>query len=244
MATKKGIYEQDGRQFLVTRTSPDSVKIGLDCGDHDHEDYIVGRIEEDRRWGLGRKDSGSFHEGDFLEAAEQCTSELSEECDSLDAIEQVDDFFSTEVALSLPDRLVIPDDYLILPSQPVIVCTFDADNPGPYVTEHTIVTPLVRPDGKQIILTVTGTLVHGADPSNTEYRIQDEGASLDYLRSNGINDDDELRSSVREVLSRFDVPVECQDDGRLTADVADGSGNAINVGMFANACLAVSNLAG
>ncbi len=244
MATVKGIYEHYGRRFLITRTSPDSVKIGLDCGDHDHEDYVVGRIEGDRRWGLGRKDSGSFHEGDFLEAVEQCTSELSEECDSLDAIEQVDDFFSTEVTLNLRSRLGIPDKYEITSSAPTIFCTMDADNPGFDVTHHDIVTPLVRPDGEQIRLIVTGTLVHGAEPPDTDYRIHDEGASLGYLRSNGMTDDDELRSSVQRVLSRSEVPVKCEDDGRLTADLADGGGNAIDVSMFADACLAVSRLAG
>ena len=168
MATEKGIYEHFGQQFLITRTSPDSVRIGINCGDHDHEDYIVGRIEGDRRWGLGRKDSGSFHEGDFLEAVEQCTSELSEECDSLDAIEQVDDFFSTEVALSLRDRLGIPDEYEINSLDATIFCTLDADNPGFDVTHYDIVTPLVRPDGGQIRLTVTGIQTHGAKPSDME----------------------------------------------------------------------------
>ena len=130
MVTEKGIYRHFGQRFLITRTSPDSVRIGLNCGDHDHEDYIVGRIEGDRRWGLGRKDSGSFHEGDFLEAVEQCTSELSEECNCLDAIEQVDDFFSTEVTLSLRDRLGIPYEYEKNCLGAMTFCTMDADNPG------------------------------------------------------------------------------------------------------------------
>ena len=149
MATVKGTYEQDGRQFLVTRTSLDSVKIRLDCGDHNHEDYIVGRIEGDTGWGLGRKDSGSFHEGDFLEAVEQCTSKLAEECDSLEAIEQVDDFFSTEVTLSLHGRLGIRDEYQVTAIEPIIYCTMDADNPGGVVTNCDIDTPLVRPVGEQ-----------------------------------------------------------------------------------------------
>lgn len=130
MAIEKGIYEHDGRQFVVTRTSPDSVKIGLDCIDHDHEDYIVGRIEGDKGWGLGRKDSGSFHDGDFLEALERCTSELSKECDSLDAIEQVDDFFSTEVIPTLRDRLGITEEHQVIAYAPVIFCTFQAGNSG------------------------------------------------------------------------------------------------------------------
>ena len=30
---------------MVTRTSPGSVTVGLECDKHDHEGYIVGRIE-------------------------------------------------------------------------------------------------------------------------------------------------------------------------------------------------------
>ena len=149
MATKKGIYEQDGRQFLITRTSSDSATIGLDCGDHDHEDYIVGRIEGDKRWGLGRKDSGSFHEGDFLEAVELHIEACRASATLWRAIEQVDDFFSNEVALSLRDRLGIPAEYQVIAYEPTIYCTMDAGDPGADVTQYAIVTPLVRPVGEQ-----------------------------------------------------------------------------------------------
>ena len=106
MTIDRGMYEYAGRQFVATRTSPDSVTIALSCDDHDHEDYVVGRIEGGRGWGVGRKDSGYPHEGDsFLEAVEHCATMLAEECDSLDAIEQVDDFFESAVMPALEDRL-------------------------------------------------------------------------------------------------------------------------------------------
>ena len=105
MTADKGAYEHDGRQLVVTRTSPDSVTVGLDCGDPDHVKYIVGRIEGDRGWGVGRKESGHPHEGDFSVAVEHCAAKLVEECDSLDAIKQVDEFFSADVIHTLNDRL-------------------------------------------------------------------------------------------------------------------------------------------
>ena len=106
MTLDRGIYEHGGRQFEVTRTSPDSVTIALVCDDHDHEEYIVGRIEEDTGWGVGRRESGEPFDGDsFLEAVEYSATMLSEECVSLDAIEQVDDFFESEVIPPLKDRL-------------------------------------------------------------------------------------------------------------------------------------------
>ena len=106
MTIVSGKYEHEGKQFDITRTSSDSVTVALNCGDHDHEDYIVGRIEGDGGWGVGRKDSGYPHEGDsFLEAVEHCATMISEECASLDAIEQVDGFFESDVMPALEDRL-------------------------------------------------------------------------------------------------------------------------------------------
>ena len=106
MASVKGMYEYSGRQFDVTRTSPDSVKIGLNCGDHDHEDYIVGTIEGEVGWVVGRKASGYPRDGDtFLEAVQHCAAMLSEECDSLNTVAEVDEFFDNEVVPALKDRL-------------------------------------------------------------------------------------------------------------------------------------------
>ena len=58
MTIVSGKYEHEGKQFDITRTSSDSVTVALNCGDHDHEDYIVGRIEGDGRWGMGRRTEG------------------------------------------------------------------------------------------------------------------------------------------------------------------------------------------
>lgn len=106
MTIDRGMYEHGGRQFEVTRTFPDSVTIALVCDDHDHEEYIVGRIEGETGWGVGRRESGEPFDGDsFHGAVEYCATMLSEECVSLDAVGQVDDFFESEVIPPLQDRL-------------------------------------------------------------------------------------------------------------------------------------------
>ena len=106
MAFVSGKYEYMGRQFDITRTSPDSVTIGLKCGDHEHEDYIVGKIEGEDGWGLGRKDSGNRDDGEtFLEAVQHCATKLFEECDSIKVVAEVDEFFNDEVIPDLKDRL-------------------------------------------------------------------------------------------------------------------------------------------
>lgn len=103
----KRIYEYTGTKFEVTRTSPDSITIGLECDeDHKHEDYIIGKIEGQKGWGVGRKESGYPHDGDtFLEAVQHCATLLSEECDTLNAVEEVDWFFEIDVDLPLKERL-------------------------------------------------------------------------------------------------------------------------------------------
>ena len=108
MTDAKRVYEYMGEEFEVTRTSPDSVTVGLECEeDHGHEDYIVGKIEGHEGWGVGRKTSGGHsHDGDtFLEAVQYCAAMLSEECDTLNAVEEVDEFFEVEVKPTLSERL-------------------------------------------------------------------------------------------------------------------------------------------
>ena len=106
MAFVKGMYNYGERQFDVTRTSPASVRIGLNCDYHDHEDFIVGKIEGEEGWGVGRKASGYPHDGHtFLEAVQHCAARLSEECDSQNAVDEIDDFFEAEVIPALKDRL-------------------------------------------------------------------------------------------------------------------------------------------
>ena len=87
------VYEYKGEEFEVIRTSPDSATVSLECDKHDHEDFIVGKIEGHREWGVGRKDSGSFFDGSFAEAVDHCADQLIEECDSIESITQADDFF-------------------------------------------------------------------------------------------------------------------------------------------------------
>ena len=90
------IYEYEGEGFEVTRTSPDSATVSLICEEHDHEDFIVGKIEGHKEWGVGRKESGSFFDGSFAGAVNHCADQLIEECDNIESIAQVDDFFASE----------------------------------------------------------------------------------------------------------------------------------------------------
>ena len=106
MTLQKMIMGINEDEFEITRTSPDSAVVELLCDEHEHEEYIVGRIECQKGWGVGRKESGHAHDGDtFWEAVEHCANELSEECDSLKAIEEVDEFFKNEAVPELKDRL-------------------------------------------------------------------------------------------------------------------------------------------
>ena len=106
MTLQKMIMGINEDRFEITRTSPDSAIVELLCDEHDHEEYIVGRIECQKGWGVGRKDKGYPHDGDsFWEAVEHCANDLSEECESLNAIEEVDEFFENEDVPDLRDRL-------------------------------------------------------------------------------------------------------------------------------------------
>ena len=69
MGSARGIYNYDGEEFEVTRTSPDSITISLTCEDHKHDEYIVGMIEGHKGWGVGTKTSGGYaRDGDtFVE---------------------------------------------------------------------------------------------------------------------------------------------------------------------------------
>ena len=107
MGNARGIYNYDGEEFEVTRTSPDSITISLNCEDHDHDEYIVGRIEGHKGWGLGTKASGGYaHDGDtFVDAVNHCASLLAVKCVDLRAIAEVDEFFAAAVKPALTDRL-------------------------------------------------------------------------------------------------------------------------------------------
>ena len=90
------VYKYEGEEFEVIRTSPDSATVTLDCEMHDHEVFIVGKIEGHREWGVGRKDSGSSFDGSFAEAVDHCADQLIEECNNIESIAEVDDFFDGE----------------------------------------------------------------------------------------------------------------------------------------------------
>ena len=98
MTTVKRIYEYRGKQFDITRISPDSIIIGLNCGEHKFEDFIIARIEGHAGWGVGRKTSGGYilDEVPFSEAVNHCADALSAECDNVTAIDQIDELFDFE----------------------------------------------------------------------------------------------------------------------------------------------------
>ena len=78
----------------------------MNCGYHDHKDFVVSKIEGGEVWGVGRESYGYLHDGHtFLEAVQHCATMLSEECDSQNAVLEVDEFFETEVIPALKDRL-------------------------------------------------------------------------------------------------------------------------------------------
>ena len=86
------IYEYMGAPFEVTRTSPESAKVDLSCGRHDHREFIVGLMEDQTvGWIVGRKGAGYPHAGNFVEAVEHAADLLIEECQ---AMAQVDRFFT------------------------------------------------------------------------------------------------------------------------------------------------------
>ncbi len=97
----KRVYAYKGQEFEVTRTSPDSVIVSRVCEQHDHPDFIIGKIEGESGWGVGRKESGYSIEGTFAEAVDHCVEVLFDECAS---ITQVDQFFM-EHTPTLKERL-------------------------------------------------------------------------------------------------------------------------------------------
>ena len=89
------VYEYGKWQLEVTRTSPNSATVKLICEKHEHEVFIVGKVDGHTGWGVGRKDSGSGFEGTFTEAVEHCADQLIIECDNLESITQVEEFFAS-----------------------------------------------------------------------------------------------------------------------------------------------------
>ena len=88
---ERAFVSREGHQLNISRTSSDSAEVTLLCGLHEHEPYIVGKIEGETGWGVGRKTSGYTHGDTFLEAVEHSAVMLLEECN---AIVQLDAFFA------------------------------------------------------------------------------------------------------------------------------------------------------
>ncbi len=106
MTQEKRCFGMNESEFKVTRTSKDSAIVEIICEEHDHEEYIVGRIECQKGWGVGQREKGYPHDGDtFFEAVEHCAVMLSEECESRSAIDEVDAFFEKEEVPGLQERL-------------------------------------------------------------------------------------------------------------------------------------------
>ncbi len=85
-------YQYEGADFQVTRTSPASATVVLQCGMHEHEEFMVGLVEDEASgWAVGRKTSGNFVDGNFNDAVDKCAELLIEECN---AMVQIDTFFS------------------------------------------------------------------------------------------------------------------------------------------------------
>ena len=97
MTLGKRLYEYEDEQFEVIQTSPDSATVNLKCEECDHDDFIVGTIEGEAGWLIGRKESDEGPRGPidtFAEAVEWCCYMLLAECRSID---YVDEFFAEDV---------------------------------------------------------------------------------------------------------------------------------------------------
>ena len=92
MIIVKRLYPYAGGVFEVTRNSADSAEVSLNCGVHDHQEFMVGLIEDESAgWVVGRKEAGYPHAGDFEEVVEHAADLLKQECQ---ATAQVDRFFA------------------------------------------------------------------------------------------------------------------------------------------------------
>ena len=96
MALEKRVYKHKKKQLEVIRTSPDSATVSLKCEKHDHEDIIVGMMEGERGWLIGRKKSDEGPRGPidmFSASVEFGADKLVEECE---AVVQLDEFFAED----------------------------------------------------------------------------------------------------------------------------------------------------
>lgn len=89
--TKK-THNYEGATLQVTRTSSASATVELQCGMHEHDQFMIGLMENETwGWVVGREESGSPHDGNFADAVDHTADLLIEECN---AMVQIDMFFS------------------------------------------------------------------------------------------------------------------------------------------------------
>lgn len=92
MSAAKKMYHYEGAKLQVNRTSSASATVALQCGMHEHDQFIIGLMENETwGWVVGREESGSPHEGNFVDAVDHTADLLIEECN---AMIQIDMFFS------------------------------------------------------------------------------------------------------------------------------------------------------
>ena len=86
------LMKHKGMAFTVDRTSPHSAEVRIRCEMHDHDEFIIGLMEDETAgWVVGRKEAGHPHEGRFRSAVEHAADLLVEECL---ATHQMDGFFA------------------------------------------------------------------------------------------------------------------------------------------------------
>ncbi|MCY4528023.1 MAG: DUF6508 domain-containing protein [Chloroflexi bacterium] len=104
MALDQRVYEYEGERFEVVRTSVDSATVSFKCRNHSHDDFLVGAIEGEKGWLIGRKESNDGPRGPidkFASAVEWSCQILLEECG---AVGQLDESCA-DVSSTHKDRL-------------------------------------------------------------------------------------------------------------------------------------------
>ncbi len=97
MTMSKRTYQYEGATLQVTSTSSASATAALQCGMHEHDQFIIGLMENEAwGWVVGREKSGSPHEGNFVDAVDHAADLSIEECN---AMVQVDMFFSGHLCI-------------------------------------------------------------------------------------------------------------------------------------------------
>ena len=115
MTRVRKLHSFRDREFRVIRRSPHRATVNVICGEHKHDNFIVGLIDESRSdwvtvgpddresdWAVGRKDRGYPMKGEFAGAVEHAAGLLLEECYSMRDIE---DFFGEEAKMRTTEKV-------------------------------------------------------------------------------------------------------------------------------------------